>query len=101
MKSRLSAGHATTSCHVPRGSVPRLPTEEGSDTAMCPVALGPNSLPRRAPVPPRALRLRTLPPRWGGFQRYRVSLGPGPSLPEQEGSGATTCSMALNGARAS
>jgi hypothetical protein len=63
-------------CHVPHGSGPRLPTQEGSDAAMCHIASDPASLLKRAPVLPRAPRLRTLPPCLEGLRFYHVFHNP-------------------------
>jgi hypothetical protein len=60
----------------------------------CPTAPNPASLPRWAPVLPRALRLRTLPPCRGGLRHCHVTYGSGPHLPAEVGSDAATCSMA-------
>jgi hypothetical protein len=64
--------------HVPRGSGPCLPAQEGSGAAMCPAAPDPASLLERDPVPPRSLRLQTLPPCLGGFRGHDVPHGFGP-----------------------
>jgi hypothetical protein len=68
-------------CHVSRGSGSCLPTQEGSDTAMCPAALDPTSLLRRAPMLPCVPRLRILPPCLRGLRRCHVSYGSGSYLP--------------------
>jgi hypothetical protein len=49
-------------------------------TTTCPAAPDPASLPRRAPVLPRASWLQTLPPGSGGLQCCHVSHGSGPRL---------------------
>jgi hypothetical protein len=62
-------------CHVSHGSRSRLPAQEGSGAAMCPKALDPASLLRRALAPPHVPCLLTPPPRSGGIWRYHVSRG--------------------------
>jgi hypothetical protein len=49
------------------GSGPHLPAREGSGAATCIVALDPAFLLERATMLSRVLQLRTLPPRWEGF----------------------------------
>jgi hypothetical protein len=63
-------------------------------TAMCPVPPDPTSLPRRAPVLPRAPRLRTPPPYSGGLWCCHMSHSSRPRLPAREGSSATMCNTA-------
>jgi hypothetical protein len=46
--------------------------------------------------PPRALQYRTLPPSHGGFPSCHMSSGFGSYLPDKKGSGATTCTVALD-----
>jgi hypothetical protein len=65
-------------------------------TATCPAALDPASLTRRAPVLPRATRLRTSPPCSGGLRCCHVPHGSGPRLSAWEGSGAAMCHTAPN-----
>jgi hypothetical protein len=62
-------------CHVFHGSRSRIPTQEGSGVATCPMATDSASLLGRAPVLPRVSRLRT-------------------HLPARDGSGSTTCPAA-------
>jgi hypothetical protein len=78
-------------CHINCSFGPHLPAEVGTDTAMCPAALDLTSLLRRAPELSHVPQLWTLPP-WGGELRCcHTSCGPGPHLPTEVGSGATTC----------
>jgi hypothetical protein len=65
-------------------------------TATCPTAPDPASLLRRALMLPRTPRLWTPPPCSGGLLCYHMSHGSGPHLPTQEGSGTTTCHIALD-----
>jgi hypothetical protein len=60
------------------------------------VATDPTSQLERAPVLPRVTQPRTLPPSSRGLRCCRTSRGSGSRLPTWEGSGATTCSMALS-----
>jgi hypothetical protein len=71
-----------------------LPTREGSDATMCPVAPDPASLLMRAPALPRAPWLWTMPPCSGGLRRGHVPRGSGPCIPAREGSGAATFTAA-------
>jgi hypothetical protein len=64
-------------------------------TATCAAAPDPASLPRWAPVLPRASWHRTPAPCSGGLQCCRVSHGSGPRLCAWEGTGATMCHMTL------
>jgi hypothetical protein len=82
--------------HVPHGSRPCLPTEVGSDTATCPMASDPASLPRRVLVLPRVSWLQTLPPYRGGLRHCHMPRSSKPHLPTREGSGAATCHTALD-----
>jgi hypothetical protein len=84
-------------CHTTRGSRPRLPAWEVSGAAMRPADPDLASLRGRAPVPPRVLRLRTLPPWLGGLWSRHASCGSGLRLPAWEGSGATTCPTTRGG----
>jgi hypothetical protein len=73
MRLRHRVGRATMCCHVSHSSEPcLLPC-----AVMCPTALDPASLPRRAPVPPRVQQI------WTHFLA-------------EEGSGAATCPIALD-----
>jgi hypothetical protein len=65
-------------------------------TATCPAALDSASLPRRAPVLPRAPRLQTPPPCSGGLQCYHMLHSFGPRLPTEVASGAATCPPTLD-----
>jgi hypothetical protein len=62
LKSIQVVGRASTRCHMPYGSGPRLLTEVGSSIAMCPMAPGLASWLKWALALPRALWLRTSPP---------------------------------------
>jgi hypothetical protein len=62
-------------CHVFYGSGPYLPTEVGSDAAICPMASGLASRLRWAPMLPHVLWLRTLPLGQGGSWCYHTSRG--------------------------
>jgi hypothetical protein len=62
--------------HVPKGSGPHLPTQEGSGAATCHMTPDPASLLGGAPVLPRAPQLRTLRLCSGGLWRYHVSRDP-------------------------
>jgi hypothetical protein len=82
------ARHAPMRCHVPPrhrnpppclGRAPELPRVQG---------FGPRPSPRRAPVLPCALMLRTPPHHPGGVRHCHVSLGIGPRLTSNEGSSA-------------
>jgi hypothetical protein len=61
-KSRQVAGRASTLCHMPYDSGPRLSIEIGFGAVICPIALDLASRLRWAPTLPRVPRLQTLPP---------------------------------------
>jgi hypothetical protein len=63
-------------------------------TTMCPTALNPASLLRRAPTLLCASWPRTPPPCSGGLRCRHVSHGSEPRLPAREGSGAAMCPTA-------
>jgi hypothetical protein len=77
LKSRQVVGHASTHCHVPYDSEPRLPVEVG-------------------PVLPHILWLWTSPPSSSGHWCCHMSYGFGSRLSAEVGSSATTCPMALD-----
>jgi hypothetical protein len=87
--------------HVPYGFRPRLPTQVGSDAAMCPMTSDLTSRLRWAPTLPRVLWLRTSPPGWGGLRCCQVSYSSGPRLPVEVGFGAVTNHVAPCGPWAS
>jgi hypothetical protein len=95
-KSRQIAGRASTRCHMPYVSGPRLSAEMGSGAATCPMARDLASQLRWAPALPRAPWLQTSPPGSGGLQRCHVSYGSGPRLPAEVSSNAAMCPMAPN-----
>jgi hypothetical protein len=76
--------HATTSCHVSRGSRPHLLARKSSGTATSPTAPDPASLLGRAPMLPCVSRLTTLPPCSKGLRRCHVFPGSEPRLPARE-----------------
>jgi hypothetical protein len=104
---RLESKTRKTYCHMPYSARSCLPAREGSSAAMCPTALGPASLLRRAPTLPHVPRLWILPPCLGRLRRYHVFHGSGSCLlargrchvshssrsclPVREGSDAVTC----------
>jgi hypothetical protein len=81
-------------CHVSRGARSCVPAQDGSDAVMCPTALDPASLLRRALALPHVPRLWIMPPCLGGLRRCHVSRGSKSCFPALEGSGATTCPTA-------
>jgi hypothetical protein len=95
-KSGQGAGCATMCCHVSCGSGPFLHVKESSNATTCHVASDLTSLPRRALVLPRVLRLRTSPPCQGELRHCHVSCSSGPHLPVKESSDATTCPIVLD-----
>jgi hypothetical protein len=82
--------------HVPHGSGPRLPTQEGYGAATCHTAPDPASLLGKAPVLPCATQLRNPFLCSGGLRCCHVAHNSGPCLPTQEGSGAAACPMTLD-----
>jgi hypothetical protein len=93
-KSRQVAVSVSTCCHVPYGSGPHLSAEISSGAALCLMTPNLTSRLRWAPALPRAPRLCTSPPSWGGLQRCHMSYCSGPHLPTKVGFDAATCPMA-------
>jgi hypothetical protein len=82
--------------HMPHGSRPRLPAQEGSGATRCYTALDPTSLLRMGLVLPYVTWLWTPPPYSRGLWCYHVSHGFRACLPARAGSGATMCPTALD-----
>jgi hypothetical protein len=90
LKSRQGAGHPSTRCYASRSSGPCLHAREGSGAATRPATPDPASSLGRAPVLPRVLWLRTLPPCSGGLWRCHATRSSGPHLPAQKGFSTVT-----------
>jgi hypothetical protein len=83
-------------CHIPYSYGSHLPTREGFGATTCFMASDHASLHGRAPTLSRVPWLWTLPPCSGGLRCCHVPHGSGPWLPTREGSGASTCLVALD-----
>jgi hypothetical protein len=93
---RLESKTRKMYCHMPYIIGSCHPAREGTNAAMCPMALDPASLLVRALVLPRVMWLWILPPYSGGLWCYHVSRGSRSCLPTQEGSSAAMSPMTLD-----
>jgi hypothetical protein len=81
---------------VSYGSGPRLSTEVGSNAATCPMTLDLTSQLRWAPALPHVLWLQTSPLTRGELWCCHMSYDSGPRLPDEVGSSAAVCPIALD-----